>query len=46
MERTCRKERVVRLIQRPARAFGVPSAGAAFGGSLKPALVATWRGVC
>jgi len=46
MERTCRKERVVRLMHQPVRVLGVPSAGAAFGGSLKPALVATWRGVC
>jgi len=46
VERPRRVVRVVRLMHQPVRVLGVPSAGAAFGGSLKPALVATWRGVC
>jgi hypothetical protein len=46
VERPRRLVRFARLIQRPVRVLGVPSVHAAFGGSLKPALVATWRGVC
>ena len=41
MVRPRRKVRFARLIQRPGRVLGVPSARAAFGGNLKPTLVAT-----
>jgi hypothetical protein len=36
--------RFARLIQRRIRVLGRPSTGAAFGGNLKPALVATQGG--
>ena len=41
VERPRRKERFARLIHRGVRALGGSSARAAFGGNLKPALVAT-----
>jgi hypothetical protein len=41
MVRPRRKVRFARLIQRRGRVLGVPSARAAFGGNLKPTLVAT-----
>jgi hypothetical protein len=41
VERPRRKVRFARLIQRPGRVLGVPSARAACGGNLKPILVAT-----
>jgi hypothetical protein len=38
--------RFARLIHQPVRVLGGPSFRVAFGGNLKPALVASWRGVC
>jgi hypothetical protein len=45
VERPRRKVRFARLIHRPVRVLGGPSARAAFGGNLKPALVAAQGGM-
>jgi hypothetical protein len=46
VERPRRKVRFARLIQRRGRVLGGPTARAAYGGNLKPALVATQGGTC